>query len=59
MTSQLFFSLSTLPDLTVSISPDNKFNVCSLPRIQYFCDKYKNLGKEAVFIKEGALALAH
>ncbi len=30
-----------------------------LPGIGYFCNEDKNIDKEAVFIKEGALALAH
>jgi hypothetical protein len=30
-----------------------------LPRIGYFCDEDKNLDKEAVFIKEGEIALAY
>jgi hypothetical protein len=32
-------SLSSLPDLFGSISPDDEFNICGPPRIGCFCDE--------------------
>ncbi len=52
-------SLSSLPDVTGSFSPDEEIDVCGPPRIGHFCNKDENLDKETEFIKEGALAFAH
>ena len=51
-------SVVSLPNLAGSLSLDNEFNVCRPPRIGCFHNKDKNLNKEAVSIKKGALALA-
>jgi hypothetical protein len=50
-------SLSSLPDLAESFSPDEEYNVCGPPRIGCFCDKDKNLDKEAVSSKREHLHL--
>jgi hypothetical protein len=49
---------SSLPCLFRSVTPDDEFDVFGPPRIGYFRNE-ENLDEEAVFVKNGALVLAH